>query len=62
MEEEIRANQKINCASLIIEKIGCIRKTISRLTYQGFVRSEFHLNIVKDRKRDNDAHQNAYLL
>lgn len=62
MEEEVITNQKIAGSSLIIEKIDWIRKTISPITYQGFVKLELHRDIVKDRERNNDAHQNAYLL
>jgi hypothetical protein len=61
MEEEIRANQKISWSLLVIEEADINRKTISNLTYQGLVKPRLHLNLVKDRKGNNDAHQNAYL-
>ncbi len=61
MEEKIRANKKISRNLLIIEEVGINIKARSSLPYQSFVKSILHLNLVKDRKRNNDADQNAYL-
>ena len=62
MEKEIRTHKKISCFSLIIKKIGRNWKKIGLITVEGLVKLKLHLITVKNRKRNNDAHQNAYLL